>query len=278
MKDRIDLVLKSKKPIKLLLAYLLRKLKVSNFFIIDKCLYKLRFYPSVMLMHFWVDKNAREDEAIFLNRLVKIGSTVIDIGANVGTLTLPLSLQVEKSGRVFSIEANPTTFKYLKGNIELNKFKNIVAINKAVGDSIGKLNFSNVSSDDLNRVVVDGSKDSIEVPVDTIDNIVHREKIGRIRLMKIDIEGYELFALKGGTETLKKVDILFFESWENHFNNFNYSTKDVLQFLHAYDFKIFKIINDKLELITDENYISKDCENLIAFKNVKEVDRIYETN
>ena len=278
IKDRVNLVLKNKRPIKLIISFVLRKLNLSRFFTIDKCLYKMRYYPSALLMHYWVDKNSRESEAIFLNRLVKIGSTVLDIGANVGTLTLPLSLQVQESGKVISVEANPTTFSYLKGNVEFNNFKNIKLINKAVGDKRGELCFSNISSDDMNRVVDCSEKNSIKIPVDTIDNIVKEEKIEHIRLLKIDIEGYELFALKGAKETLKIVDIIFFESWEVHFKNFNYSTKELLLLLRESDFKIYKIYEDKLEAIDDESYISKECENLIAFKNIEDINCIYEKN
>lgn len=150
LKDRINIVLQAKKPIKLLLAYFLRKMNISKFFIIDKCLYKMRFYPSAMLMHFWVDKNTREDEAIYLNRLVKLGSTVLDVGANVGTLSIPLSYQVGEDGVVISVEANPATFSYLEGNIGLNKnIQNIISLNVAVGDKIGEIYFSNISSDDI---------------------------------------------------------------------------------------------------------------------------------
>jgi FkbM family methyltransferase len=273
--DRVKLVLESKQPVKLILAYVLRKMKVSHFLTIDKCLYKMRFYPSALLMHYWVDKNAREDEAVFLNRLVKLGSTVLDIGANVGTLTIPLSLHVGDRGKVISIEANPTTYRYLVGNIHYNNIKNITTYNVAVGEKEGKLYFSNISSDDMNRVLCNTTQDAIEVPVRSIDSIIYENKIKHIRLMKIDIEGYELFALKGATNALDMTDIVFFESWEEHANNYGYSTTDIIKLLIAKGFHVYKIATHKLILVNEE-YRSDNCENLIAFKNTKDIDCIYE--
>lgn len=278
LKERVNLVFNSKKPFKLLLAYFLRKFKISHLFIIDKCLYKMRFYPSALLMHYWVNKNAREDEAIFLTRLVKIGSTVIDVGANVGTLSLPLSYRVTHKGKVVSIEASPTTYNYLKGNIELNRdIQNIIPINVAIGDTTGEIYFSNISSDDMNKVVDESEKDAIKVPMKTLDSIILEQGIKRIRLLKIDIEGYELFALKGASNTLDMCDIVFFESWEKHFKGYGYSTIDTLDLLAKKDFKIFRIIEDSLVEI-NLDYISMECENLIAFKNLKDIDCLYEKN
>ena len=278
-KSRFLVIKQSKKPFKLLVAYILRKLNLSSFFTIDKYLYRMKFYPSALLMHYWVDTNAREDEALFLNRVVKFGSTVFDVGANVGTLTLPLACQVGNKGKVISIEANPKTFSYLRGNVEFNQYlKNITLLNTAVGNKNGKLYFSNISSDDMNKVVNKDYENAIEIPVITLDEIAKSNNITKIRLLKIDIEGYELFAFKGASNVLKITEIIFFESWEEHCKNFNYSTVDVVKLLSKYGFSIYKIDNSNLLKEIDENYISLECENLLAFKSKKDIECIYEKN
>lgn len=276
-KNRFLVVKESKRPFRLLIAYILRKFKLSKYFIINKYQYIMRFYPSALLMHYWADSNAREDEALFLNRLVKFGSIVFDIGANVGTLTLPLSCQVGSRGRVISVEANPKTFSYLKGNVELNRqLKNITLLNTAVGNRSGKLYFSNISSDDMNKVVDKDYPNAIEISVITLDEIAKLNNITKIRLLKIDIEGYELFAFKGASNVLKITDIIFFESWEEHFKNFNYSTVDVIELLQKEGFYIYKIDESFLIEEIPKDYISMECENLIAFKNKEDINCIYE--
>lgn len=264
--SRVKLVLNSSKPLKLLLAYLLRKSRLSYFFLIKKEFYTMRFYSSALLMHYWVNKNERENEIILLTKLVSSGDTVIDIGANVGTVTLPLACAVSNQGRVISIEAHPRTYRYLQGNIALNQhLNNIVSINIAIGHKIGEVYFSDISSDDMNSIV-QKSVDVLKVPMTRLDTIIKEHNVLHVRLLKIDIEGYEFFALIGAKEALQICDIVVFESWEKHFKTYGYSTKDILDYLRENQFLIYKKLeNSFIEVPLD--YISSECENLIAFKN-----------
>jgi FkbM family methyltransferase len=70
-----------------------------------------------------------------LKRLVKSGDTALDIGANVGYMSLVLAKFVGKSGRVFSFEPDSKNFASLKRNLALNPDCNIAPIAKAVSDS-----------------------------------------------------------------------------------------------------------------------------------------------
>lgn len=126
-------------------------------------------------------------------------------------------------------------------------------------------------------MVEKNAKNAIKVPITTLDAIIKQYKIKHIRLLKIDIEGYELFALRGANNVLDICDILFFESWETHFKGFNYSTKDILGLLKEKQFFIYRFDNEKLVDIGSD-YVSKDCENLIAFRNKCDINCIYEKN
>lgn len=278
IKERIALVLNSKHPVKLLIAYALRKTKLSPLFYIQKSLYRLRFFPSALLMHLWADADAREGEVLFLSRLVKIGSNVVDVGANVGTLTLPLAVAVGRYGKVLSIEAHPTTFHYLNGNIAINShIHNIHPYNLAMGEHQGEILFSSVSSDDMNKVIDNQNNHSITVPMRTLDSVIQESGISKIRLLKIDVEGYELFVLEGAEKTLSATEIVFFESWEKHFQSYGYSTKNIIDLLKRYDFTLYKIVDDILQPISSD-YISVECENLLALKDPKDIDCIYEND
>ncbi|MEE9437593.1 MAG: FkbM family methyltransferase [Saprospiraceae bacterium] len=184
------------------------------------------------------------------------GDNFIDIGANIGSLTVLGAGIVGEKGKVISIEPHPRIFKFLEGNIKFNKLKNIKSYNVAVGESKGVLSFEDQSSDDQNKISVKSSS-GLKVDVDLLDNLT--TTIEKFKLLKIDVEGFELFVLKGAKNTLRKTEIVYFESWEKHFNNFDYSTGDVIKLLNDYGFKVFK---DKKEI--DTNYISEKCENLVA--------------
>ncbi len=275
MKNRIELVTSSRHPIRLLIAYFLRKTGLSRIFFIQKDHYKLRFYPTALLMHLWADRGSRVDEELLLARLVKCGSTVVDIGANVGTLAIPLASYVGNYGRVIAIEAHPKIFHYLRENVKLNSFDNVITVNKAVGEAKGKLHFSDLSSDDQNSVVQEGG---LEVEVDTLENILAPWQIEKIRLLKIDVEGFELFVLRGAKSVLDRVEIVYFESWEEHFSKYGYKTVDVIKFLEASGFEVYRFTNECWVEPVHENYISHQCENLLAVKDRAVLHEIYEKN
>ena len=146
------------------------------------------------------------------------GETFVDVGANVGYYSLKIAKEYSSNGvTIIAIEAHPGNYKALSKNIELNDFKCITAINKAVSDHKGivKLydrvdtrnrirsemySLSNAFLNESNVARPEGS--SLEIESDTLDNILGEQ---RVDVMKIDIEGAEVSALKGGTRTLKKL-------------------------------------------------------------------------
>lgn len=276
--ERIRLVAHHKKPFKLLFAYFLRKLNISKYFTIDKGFYRMRFYPTALLMHYWADNYCRDEELFILSKLVKFNSNIIDVGANVGTISLPISVIVGPRGMVFSIEAHPKIFSYLKMNVELNKhLSNIKCFNYAVSNRSGTIEFSNYSSDDMNKIILGRKSNSfVKVNMKKLDEIIDESyNISNIRLLKIDVEGYELFVLEGAQKILEKTEIVYFESAEEHFNYYGYKTSDIIKFLLERNFYVFKFENyDFIKL--DEKYMSHKPENLLAFRNLKDIQCLIE--
>jgi hypothetical protein len=144
-------------------------------------------------------------------------------------------------------------------------------INSAAGEKKGTIFFTNINSDDQNKVLLEQSK-GIEVKVDTLDHLFANEP--RIDLLKIDVEGYEKFVLQGAASTLQKTDVVYFESWEKHYNGFGYKTSDVLTILRSAGFIVYKAGANNLKALP-ENYRSELCENLVAVKNIKSFCAFY---
>lgn len=63
---------------------------------------------------------------------VKKGNVVLDIGANIGYYTLIFAKLVGEDGKVFAFEPDPTNFALLKKNVEMNGYKNVMFVQKAV--------------------------------------------------------------------------------------------------------------------------------------------------
>src|SRR5436309_8777627 len=61
-----------------------------------------------------------EAEVTMMRKFVRDGGTVLDVGANIGDLTLPLSQMVGVTGKVYAIESHPDVFNVLCANLALN--------------------------------------------------------------------------------------------------------------------------------------------------------------
>jgi FkbM family methyltransferase len=155
----------------------------------------------------------REDEA-FLRSHIKPGESVIDVGANVGFVALAAAALTGPTGSVLAFEAHPATFRYLKQNVRLNRFRNVRLVWAAVGNAAGYVHFSSKANDDVNLV----SEKGIRVPVVRIDDVVDEQ--GQIALLKVDVEGYEKFVFEGARLTLKRVRSIYSLGVRYAFRNF----------------------------------------------------------
>jgi FkbM family methyltransferase len=138
-----------------------------------------------------------------IQRVVRHGWTVVDIGAHIGYETLLLAQQVGSNGRIFAFEPLADNFRVLTENISLNGCQNITAENKAVINVSGRVSLTRADSDPLtptSRVVMDGGSDIAAVSIDDY----FRNSQFPISFLKIDAEGAEGLILEGMHEILKR--------------------------------------------------------------------------
>jgi FkbM family methyltransferase len=237
---------------------------LCRFFKIQQNGYCVHFYPTSLSAQLWVSPEDRFDDELFFRRYLQDKDNAIDIGANIGTLTLVAAAIVGKEGKIYSIEAHPMTYKYLLGNMELNNSSNIEALNYAVGETSKKIGFSDLYSDDRNQVSIDGK--GIQISMVKLDELLTIDR--EINLLKIDVEGYEKFVFEGASSILDRTQCIYFESWETHCRIFGYSTIDIIDLLKKKGFQCFKFDCDNTIAELQDGYISEECENLIALKNV----------
>jgi FkbM family methyltransferase len=227
--------------------------------------FRLRFYPSCLSSLCYYNPAFAENDEHFLELYLKPGNTFVDIGANIGVLTLKGSTLVGDTGRVFSIEPHPVTFKYLTGNIELNRFRNIQTFNCAVGAQREVAHFSDKLLDAQNHIVQDGG---IQVTTETLDDLL-ADRIAAIDLLKIDVEGYEKYVVSGAEKILRKAKCVYFESYQPNFDIFNYKTGDLIKMFLDRGFEVLRIKDGKLHRVT-ESHVSDVCENLIAVRDMED--------
>lgn len=166
------------------------------------------FYGDIILwerpLQFWAEK------------ILKPGVHVIDVGANVGGLTIAFARLVGVDGKVVGIEANPSLVESIKGDLQLNKVPQADIVFGAAFSEAGKtlalsVDPSYYASGSSVVYAIPDTK-TVAVPSVTIDDVC-AEKNLQPSLIKLDIEGAELEALKGGEKTLASYNpFLIFES------------------------------------------------------------------
>jgi hypothetical protein len=80
--------------------------------------------------------------------------------------------------------------------------------------------------------------------------------------------------LQGASATMKKTNIIYIESWEEHFKNFGYTTGDVISNLNNAGFEIFRVLNSKL-ISVNKDYRSEKCEDLVALRDAETFAKTY---
>ena len=219
-------------------------------------------------MHPW--QGDWEIKALFnekiLNNLSKIitpGSTVIDIGAQAGNMSVAYSLFANK---VISFEPNPATFEVLKKNSELNP--NIIPFNYAISDEEGPLTFhysdygfcnGGFATRTQTGIGVTGHNIPIDVWAINFEKFIQENNIevGNISLIKIDAEGHDKDILKTLTNTISTHKPVLITEIYNGLNP-NEIT-DLLDTIHSLGYKAYDEEINHLDL----NNLGKEIKSVL---------------
>jgi FkbM family methyltransferase len=147
----------------------------------------------------------------FVNHTVKAGMTVLDIGAHIGLFASIFGQKVGPSGKVFSFEPTPSTFKILKETVRINNLEQVVTpIQKAVSDKSGKTVFyiSEIEAHNSNSLA-NNKRDycqekAVDVDLISVDDLVKQQQLKKVDFIKIDAEGAEYAVLLGADQTIRE--------------------------------------------------------------------------
>ncbi len=138
-------------------------------------------------------------------RLVKPGDMVVDVGANIGFHTFLLSELVEETGNVIAYEPGVKTIKELTANKELNKSLNVDVSQKLLSDKTGDVVDFHFSDEDSGTSYAVDVRDKAELQWEKMQTYRLDDELKvdhKIKLVKIDVEGYEGNILRGASNLL----------------------------------------------------------------------------
>ncbi len=253
-----------KKNIIPLFKYIIFRIGLSRFIFLHRTHYKMRVWKSPFAFWLWSHENRLRKDEEFVYAFLKAGDIFVDCGAHIGTLTITASKKIGLNGKVIAVEPTPMTYSLLKKNISDNSCHNVVLHKLAVGDKIKSAMLYTSYISDMNHISEEGN---VEVQMTTLDNLLKNEK--NVTLLKLDVEGQELEALKGARNILSKVSVIYFESAPETLSRMGYGLKEIMNLLSDFGFKVYSQADDFSLTMIDENYETKQrYEDLVAVKDL----------
>jgi FkbM family methyltransferase len=182
------------------------------------------------------------------SRFIPKGGTVVDVGANLGQMSIEFSRLVGPEGTVYSCEAQPSLIPLLRKNVERNGIAGSQVVFGAIGEESGgfaffpKPNLEEFSSYGSYPLPLEGQgSDADRVPRLSLDADF---EFGRLDFLKVDVQGYDLFVLRGAREQIRKFRPTILFEFESQFQDrVGTSFQDYLDFLREIEYIVADVFN-----------------------------------
>ena len=232
------------------IKYILQKVLGFQFYLYVFSLFKIRTLRN--------DSNEK-DFFHFLSLLKDGEGSVLDVGANIGIMTAHLG-QLLPNTTIHAFEPMPTNISVLRKIIAKFNLKLVKLHEIAVGETSGsvkmilpqngKTKMQGLSHVKHESITEWNEGEEFEVELDTLDNQLKTEKIQGI---KIDVENFEYFALKGAKELLERDHpIIYAELWDNQ------NRTNCFDLLTSLSYQAFIVKNNQLISFDSSQHISQN--------------------
>ena len=180
----------------------------------------------------------REREVLeFIRKTLKPGEVFIDAGANIGVYSLVAAGLVGNEGRVIAVEMVPDTAGRLKNHLGLNAAGQVEVVEGALAEHSGMVLDALVRDGCFGQASIAGARpkgpDVRSLPVATVTLEKLLDGLPRVALMKMDVEGAELPALKGAGPLIRRIEAIVFEDLG--------AASDVAEYLRSLGFQLRRL-------------------------------------
>ncbi|UCL88108.1 FkbM family methyltransferase [Pseudomonas sp. HS-18] len=222
---------------------------------------------------FWTGYYNREIVAL-LDKLIEPGMVVLDIGANIGEITLVAAKRTTERGQVIAFEPMSAIADQLEEHVQSNSLEWVTVVRAGLSDHCGEAAIYNACAqwDDsepnrgLGSLYADqpNAKPVQSIALLTLDDYLQKAPIKRLDIIKIDIEGAELPCLKGALDTLRRFrPMLIIELQAETSKNAGYEQTDILDLLAGLGYEFQSIgQNGRLERLARNDL--RDFQNVLC--------------
>jgi len=195
------------------------------------------------------------------------GDIAFDVGANIGWYSLLLDRLMPEGCQIYAFEPDPLNYRLLMFNIQMNGANKVRAVKKALSNKkeIKKLN--RYSNRNLGRhSLLDINEDDfVEVEAIVLDDFIQLNNIdfNKVKFAKIDIEGYEYFALSGALKVLDAIDCLICEFVPGYLKYGKVDPELIINLLENKGFKSNTMRHGVLTPATRDELLSRASSDII---------------
>lgn len=184
-----------------------------------------------------IDGDFESDFFRIADGILDKGGVFFDVGANHGLLSCGLAGRHAENITFHLFEPNPKLVKSIRKSVARYPIMRCSINPVAVSDRPGRTRF------DIDEGQTGASHISdtgvVEVPVTTLDGYLHEKGVESVALLKIDIEGYELLALRGAQNSLvkRRIQAIYFEYFEKCLVRVG-PPRDLITYLDSLDYQV----------------------------------------
>lgn len=232
-------------------------------------------YPNDNIRYNWKRKSVTDAKHIvrYIFDNVKRGWICVDIGANIGAVSIPLWSKVGSTGSVYSVEPDPSNIDKIKSNLKLNNFPRDSVVNIAISDKKGVMplriypDFNGWQTFGNPSFAKEYKSYVIEVPVISFEEFMETCKIKSVDFVKIDVEGAEILVLNGMRSFLseKSIGSLVFEVNHLMLEGMNSNVSDLFSFWEEFDYELWRLADDGTLVAIEETWPNNIIGDCIAF-------------
>tara|TARA_B100000029_G_scaffold164047_1_gene160129 strand:- start:255 stop:1088 length:834 start_codon:yes stop_codon:yes gene_type:complete len=202
-------------------------------------------------------------ETAFIQRTLKSGMTVLDVGANIGYYTALAARRVGPNGRVIALEPDPESYEFLQQTIAANEVGNVDSFQCAAAERKDSMTLyiSHDNRGDNRLYEPDPRWPKVTVPARPADDVLKEAGIDTIDFIKIDVQGFEASVIAGLKTTLDQSPnlTLITEFWPQGLRDAGSDPRDYLKQLRAHGLQLHEL-NAKgglAELADDDQFIAR---------------------
>lgn len=169
-------------------------------------------------------------------------STFIDVGANVGFYSILAWDSMGRSGEVYAFEIDRRAIRSFQKTLRVNNINNIYLYPIAVGRTQGR-GFIRRKFDSACTEIIETDKQG-DISIISLDEFFKDNNLDKLRLIKIDVEGTELFVLEGAKRLINKYKPkIICEAYNKHTKRHGYQVLKITSLLRSWGYKVNNINN-----------------------------------